>query len=197
MSASHDAAMVGRSGYERNPADAYWTESWCTEALLSAWNPGAVVHEPACGNGAIAKVLEARGIEVIATDLNDWGFGLSGRDFLATARAASSCIITNPPFNLADEFVRHALELTRPVAGCVAMFLRNEWDCAGGRFDILGANPAYAAKIVMTKRPRWTDENKASPRHNFAWFVWDHRNVAGHVMKYAPIPKAFQQGSAQ
>lgn len=194
MSGGHDASMVGPSRYARNPADAYWTPAWCTEALLDVWTPGPVVDEPACGSGEIAKVLESRGIEVVATDLHDWGYGQPGRDFLLSKRLFANCIITNPPYNLADEFVRHAIELTRPLAGSVAMFLRNEWDCASSRYDILGGHRAYTAKVVMTKRPRWSDENKASPRHNFAWFIWDHRNSwSPPVTKYAPIPKQHRE----
>jgi hypothetical protein len=30
-------------------------------------------------------------------------------------------------------------------------------------------------KLIVTKRPRWIKGSKGSPRHTYAWYVWDFR----------------------
>ena len=60
---------------------------------------GPFVHEPACGDGAMAKVIEMYGRIVLATDLVDRGYGVGGVDYLSHPPLAGS-VITNPPFSL-------------------------------------------------------------------------------------------------
>jgi hypothetical protein len=50
----------------RTPPEAVW-------ALLAAEDLPAAIWEPACGPGAIARVLRAAGHRVVATDLVDYG----------------------------------------------------------------------------------------------------------------------------
>lgn len=78
--------------------------------------------------------------------------------------------------SMAELFLRHALALMEPVKGRVAMFLRNEFDCASGRMDLF-TSPAFDCKIVATERPRWIEGSTGSPRHNYAWFVFDFQNI--------------------
>jgi hypothetical protein len=63
-------------------------------------------------------------------------------------------IVTNPPFDQIEAFIRHALKLTRAVDGVVAMLARNEFDSAGGRKDLFN-RPPFATKLVLTRRPCW------------------------------------------
>jgi hypothetical protein len=70
----------------------------------------------AASPSAIARVLRAAGHEVWATDLVNYASpdqDQSGIDFLMESLAPDSIasIVTNPPFKLADQFVRHALLL--------------------------------------------------------------------------------------
>lgn len=171
--------MLGESGYARNAADAYWTPAWCVDVLLRhvTWLDSSTypVWEPACGTGNICEVLAKHKINAIATDLHDYGYEFGNRykkDFLKDPELITpySAIITNPPYNLGDEFVIRACALMKPRQGMVAMLLRNEWDSAASRTPILRS---LTTKLVLTKRPRWSADNKASPRHNFAWFIWD------------------------
>lgn len=188
------SAIYGESGYERIANDAYWTPEWCTEVLLDRVSIPPRVWEPACGQGHICRVLGRRNITYSATDLIDHGFGRVGVDFLAVNNIgdatipACASIITNPPYKLAEAFIRKALDLTGPYEGRVAMLLRNEYDSAAGRRDLF-EHPAFYKKIVLTKRPRWSAENKASPRHNFAWFLWCWNPLREHrapTMEWAP-----------
>lgn len=71
------------SGYARQEHDFHPTPDWVTDCLLRHVAFRGPVWEPCCGNGAIARVVAAHGHEVIATDLEDHGFGRSGVDFYA------------------------------------------------------------------------------------------------------------------
>lgn len=182
-----DPAMVGPAKYERVEGDFYATPPEnldCLAHFLDLWN--LWVWECACGEGALSIRMKELGAPrgVISTDLFDRGYGTPNIDFLACQgippkllTSGQPAIITNPPYGeLAEQFVRHALQLMKVHNGIVAMFLRNEWDMASGRTDLF-ENPAYRMKVCVTKRPRWKPFEKGdkSPRHNYAWYVWDFR----------------------
>ena len=168
LSLNSDIALMAAT-YERREWDHYETEEWVTEVLLRH-ESFTKVWEPAVGKGKVAKLMQRRGINVHGSDILDYGHGYEVGDFLLMwGNPDGRDIITNPPFaeSLADQFIEHALLLTRPFGGRVAMLLRNEFDCASSRRDIFG-KPPFAAKIVLLKRPRWIDDSTGSPRHNYA-----------------------------
>lgn len=109
----------------RVPHDFYPTPPEGTRALLTAERFAGSIWEPACGDGAVSKVLIAHGYHVISTDLIDRGYGIGGINFLAERTNRARNIVTNPPYGrgLADAFVHHALRLTEPTGGSVAMLL--------------------------------------------------------------------------
>lgn len=176
------------SGYERNPQDFYATREWLTELGIRNWldiiKDGSVVWEPACGDGRMAKVLE-RHYKTYASDLMYRGWGLGGHDFLThdLFYHDNTAIITNPPYgDTAQKFIEHALNLTYPVGGQVAMLLRNEYDCGVTRMHLFQDHCVYRRKIVSCTRPLWVDEKpKSGPRHNYAWYVWDWKNPAPYT----------------
>lgn len=169
--AKHDPAVLGVSKYELVEDELFETPEWCTRVLLEHFT-FPKVWEPACGNGAISKVLAAAGSDVASSDLRDRGYGSPNIDFLACTDPVARDIVTNPPFSLADAFVRKALELTAPSGDYVAMLLRNEWDAASSRDDLFVPGSRFRAKLILTERPRWIPGTKMRPRHNFAWYVW-------------------------
>ena len=206
LAAAKRSAMHGESGYERADHDFYETrEPWITQTLLKKYHFNGPVWECACGRLAMSKVL-GKQFDVISSDKVDhFGDGvavpgqspmmtpgwvqldfLHAREVLTNGRGeAAQAIITNPPYDLADRFARKGLELMRPINGQVALLLRNEWDCAKNRRDLFEIMP-FALKIVLTRRPRWSDEHRAHPRHNFAWFVWDWRAENLRRMAWGP-----------
>lgn len=125
---------------------------------------------------------------VLATDLVT-----SGLDFLKVTEIPSSDIrgiITNPPYNRAEQFCAHALELTRPVKGYVAMLLRADFDHAQSRKYLFRDCPAFAKKIALTRRIVWFVEAdgkpKASPSYNHAWYLWDWSHEGPPTIAYGP-----------
>ena len=181
---TNDKAMLGTSGYERVEHDLYETPAWCTEVLLRHVVFQRKILEPAAGRGAIAKVLSKNNYEPICQDLmvRDYvpceKFNFFKREYVPK----SFDIITNPPYDVAEKFVRHALEIT-VMGQKVAMLLRNEWDCAYTRSDLFNHN-CFRMKIVLTRRPRWVADSTGAPRHNYAWYIWDHNWFAPPELIY-------------
>lgn len=187
QAASKDPAMSGQLAYERVDGEFYPTPPEYVDCLTHFVDLSKhVVWEPACGEGDLSMRLLRFCRGVVSTDLYDRGFGTAPIDFLnpdvrLPARLLSiegtfPAIITNPPYlgDLPEEFIRKALDLTEAHFGIVAMFLRNEYDMSSkDRPDLFEGHPAYAMKICCTKRPRFIKGSKGSPRHNYAWYVWD------------------------
>lgn len=180
---------MGVLGYDRIEDDFYPTPTWCVDALLNALSPTPFnldieepMWEPACGDGAISKALEAYGFEVDSSDLIDRGFGQGGVDFLETRSIpgphAYDALVTNPPYDMAEKFVRHGLTFVESgKVQIMAMLLRNEWDSAKSRNDLFLRKNHFAGKVILTSRPKWIAGSTGSPRHNYAWFLWSHEEV--------------------
>jgi hypothetical protein len=174
-------------GYERQEKDFYPTPDWPTEALLR--QPEVLlpngIWEPCCGNGSMARVLEDHGHRVVATDLFDRGYGEGGRDFLMESRLPDgvTAIVTNPPYGRGlYRFVDHALELTRPVGGMVALLVNIQWQTGAENSKRLRI-PAFDASVFLTKRIVWFPGNDGrpakQPQENHCWLVWDHSRRPG------------------
>lgn len=159
---------------DRQVDDFYATPRSAIEQLLRVETFRTHVWEPACGDGAISRVLQEKGYEVTSTDMVDRGFGEGDRDFLFEQRALAPDIVTNPPFKLATEFVRHAQRLT---GGKIAMLLKLGFLEGPTREDI----HAHLARVwVIRRRVTFLKDGKAFSRsngkggiHTYAWFVWD------------------------
>ena len=172
---------------DAEPHDYYATEPKATELLLEKENFAPVVWEPACGEGHIAKVLEAHGYHVVSTDLVDRGFGIGGIDFLATDPAKNNFtgdIITNPPYKYAKEFVEHALEMV-PVGRKVAMFLKLTFLEGQARRELYRDNPpktvyVSSARLQCGKNGDFSGTSMVA----YAWFVWEKGYTGETVLKH-------------
>lgn len=160
--------------------DFYQTPEAATECLLRVEGFDNPIWEPACGEGAISKVLEAHGHKVKSTDLNNYGFGESGVDFLGIfagevfqAKCPYQSIITNPPYNLVDQFILRGLELT---GRKLALLLRVGHLEGQRRYRDIFKNHPPARVYVFPNRLKFFNERKGdidSFKYPHAWFVWD------------------------
>lgn len=157
-------------------ADLYETPHVAVKALLAYESIPFTVWEPCCGPGSIVKTLRDTGRGVIAHDLFDYGcpHSHSGVDFLQTETAPPGvpCIVTNPPYKHATQFIEKAVALS-PM---VCMLLRLEYLAAhhGGLLDRHPPSRIYAfnRRLPMMHRHGW-EGPRATSRFNFAWYVWD------------------------
>ena len=154
----------------RNAADYYATPRDCTVALLRRFSwlfEGQSIWEPACGDGAISKVLEEHSFDVASTDLHDRGFGKPGIDFLKSNKSPFP-IITNPPFKLAEQFIEHSASFGVPFA----MLLKSTYWHAAKRFDLFNRTKPLAV-LAMAWRPAMSPERGRAATMDFCWTVWD------------------------
>lgn len=169
-----DATAPARHELKSRKDDLYETPPEATRALVACEILPRRIWEPACGRGAISHVLMSRGFAVCSSDLVDYGYGDHGIDFLMEHRRPDcDAIVTNPPFKLANEFVRHALKLCPKVV----MLLRLAFLESEGRSDILDGGTlarvhVFRNRLPMMHRDGW-EGPKATSSTPFAWFVWD------------------------
>jgi hypothetical protein len=168
------------SGYERLERDHYQTPTWVSAAILPHIPPCVrTIWEPTAGGGQMVEVLRAAGYGITATDID------RGVDFLACPSADTDAIICNPPYNLAQPFIEHAIWLMRP-SGFVAMLLRTDFDHAAARVHLFKSSPAFSKKVALTRRVRWFPGTKVQPSFNHAWFLWDLEHRGPPTLAYAP-----------
>lgn len=167
MSNQIGAWMAGGNSQEgRHPSDFYETPVECTNALLRNICFPRTIWEPACGAGAISEVLRIHGHEVISSDVNDYGYGKSGVNFLEADEAEADAVITNPPFKLAAQFIEKIHDLNIHWA---ALFLKAQYWHAASRYDLfIQRQPAYI--LPMTWRPDFTGKGQATM--DCMWCVW-------------------------
>lgn len=175
------ARLIGASvDGEREKDDFYATPAPSTAALLRVEKFDGAIWEPACGDGAISKVLQAHGHDVLSTDLVDRGYGDRGIDFLMEWQARAPNVVTNPPFKLASQFVRRALSLT---TGKVAMLLKVGFLEGVERSDLYDIEP-FARLWVFRRRQTFLKGGNQSVTMNgaggmiaYGWFVWDRSHT--------------------
>jgi len=159
----------------RQKDDFYPTPPEAVEALLDVENFQETIWEPACGDGAISKVLKKHNYKTIDSDLNDFGFGIPRSDFLFNYNTpVPRCdIITNPPYRLANEFVLKAIDLG---VQKFAYLLRLSFLEGQERRQTIFKNTPPSKVYVFSKRLtiwRGDQEKNGSGTTAYAWFVWE------------------------
>lgn len=163
----------------RVPFDFYATPPEATHALLSVEQFDGSIWEPACGQGAISRVLAGTGHEVISTDLIDRGYGASGVDFLRESAPRAKHIMTNPPYGggVADKFIGKALTLARKTGGKVAMLLDLASLCHPSRHPRFVASPPAALYaldelVCLPHGDPQRAHHMARADRRYYWAVW-------------------------
>ena len=119
------------SNKDREDLDFYQTPSFATQSLLDLRLVEAHnIWEPMAGNGAIAEVLKQnKYLNVTTSDIVQRDYKLDFiQDFfnmkefpVSMLEKGGRGIITNPPYNVADDFILHALSTLK--ADYLAVFL--------------------------------------------------------------------------
>ncbi len=153
---------------DRIENDFYATPIEAVEALLKYEEFKGKIWEPACGLGAISKPFIKAGYEVYSSDLIDRGYG-EVKNFLKTDLVFDN-IITNPPFNLANEFTLHGLNSARYKLAllCKLSFLEG----------IKRSNSIFNQKklkkvLIFSKRLSFEKNNVKGGLMAFAWFIYE------------------------
>jgi hypothetical protein len=185
-------SATGRSDV-REALDHYVTPDWSIRRFLEAYTlpQGATVLDPCAANGELLTeihrlrpdlrlfAIELRDTSAELARLRDAGVivGYQIGDFLAIAAAESDVppgfdyVITNPPYALAEEFIRGSTKIAK-----VSAFLL--------RLNFLGAKKRNAflrfarpGLFVSSDRPSFTGTGTDSTE--YAWQVFGDPSVAG------------------
>ncbi len=165
----------------------YQTPPEAMRTLLAFESFSGTVWEPACGLGAISKMLEEQGYTVLLSDLVDrgamdrHGARQAVGDFLSSVAGDGEGpdIVTNPPYgDVLNDFVAHALRVHRPRH--MALLLNLNFLCGfkdEARSFVMDDNPPARVYVFKRRLPMMHREGyhgkKASSRMNTAWFVWE------------------------
>lgn len=158
--------------YNLNKGDFFETPGYVVEKLLDKEKFKGNIFEPACGTGSISKILIRRGYKVISSDVIFRGFG-EKMDFF-DLRGPVDNIITNPPYNILNEFILHSLEITK---NKVALFLRLTSLEGVKRYQTIYSKNKLRKVYVFSKRVRFYHSyyKKYLGVITYAWFIFDMR----------------------
>ena len=170
------------SDTERQAEDYYATPDIAVQQLCELETFSKNILEPACGEGAISKMLEANGYSVESMDLIDRGYGIGGVDFLEYNEAVDKDIITNPPYILAAEFVEHAMDIMTE-GHKAAFFLKLtflEGEKRRALFKKYPPKKIYVAvsRLDCAKNGEFKLDRNGNQKHSggavcYAWFVFE------------------------
>lgn len=185
--AAHLMMVGARDAGSTKGDDFYASPPSAVEALCDVERFDGPVWEPACGDGAISKVLAARGYDVVSTDLVARGYGESRIDFLMECATRAPNIVTNPPYKLAEQFAAHALRLS---TGKVAFLMRLVWLEGQRRRKFFEATPLARVWVFSGRIPRMHRHDYDGPTTTstiaFAWFVFDHAHSGPPALGWLP-----------
>ncbi|WP_226018649.1 hypothetical protein [Novosphingobium sp. FKTRR1] len=192
------AVMQRRATTAPDELDYFPTPPWATRALCrflsdEGGEPVEVQRawEPACGEGHMVRPLREYFADVHASDVHPYTPGQAHCDFLIDLPGlpVADWIITNPPFNIGDQFAQTAMARARRG---VALFVRSAFAEGAERYRSLfteAARPtwelAFCERVVLLKGrlirsgapdPFNLDEHgkpkKASSATSYSWLIW-------------------------
>jgi hypothetical protein len=161
--------------FAREQSDHYVEPAWCSARLFQVEQFEGSIVDPACGWGTI--VIEARrtGYNAAGSDIVDRGHDSTRTpsDFLKSI-AVYDNIVTNPPFDIAQQFITHAVKHARRKVAAIVPIRRlpaASW---------LQALP-LARVLMLTPRPSMPSGSfiRAGGKvgggtQDFCWLIFDH-----------------------
>lgn len=186
----------------REPKDAlddFPTPPWATRALCE-WLSGRgeneydrpgywTAREPAANRGYMVRPLREYFAVVYASDVANYGLGYQVMDFLWRQRLPEvDWTITNPPFRVADQFVRRARETSQ--VG-VAMFVRSAFLEDEARYgELFEIDPPHHilqfVQRVVIRRGKIVKGGSSAT--SYCWLVWKGAPRPGTAPAFHWIP---------
>lgn len=169
---------------QRPDGDYYATDPAALDGLLQHVTLPHKIWEPCCGAGHLSRRLTDLGHEVISSDIADRGFGSAADFFTAPLPDGCSCIVTNPPYNKANKFIRRALDIL-PDGGLLCLFLKTLYLEGRQRYEnIFRHDPPQlvlqcVSRVLCALNGDFDTMRKAGGSAvAYAWFVW-HKGFHG------------------
>lgn len=180
------------------PTPPFATTALCNFLKLRHELGSMLVHEPAAGGGHMVEVLNNYFWHVFASDVADYGQGYMVADYLTMPQPHkwegsmkyADWIITNPPFALAERFIRRAIH---QASVGVAMLCRLQFLETTGRWARLFVIDPPTDVLVFSSRLTFAEGKIGDKRQDrsaasYAWFVWDKVQGGGASPRLEWIP---------
>lgn len=195
----------GNPKNERVEHDFYATDPVAVEKLLHQYSiNGTEVLEPCIGNGNIANALRTfynNTLNITGVDIVDRGYpGTIVQDFLTWETDNKyDCIITNPPFSLAKEFVEKGMTLLNEGVieedgypnGQLIMFLKIQFLEGEKRKELFDRYPPKYIYVFRNRMATWNNGQPLDPSGKrwattmcHAWFVWEKGSKTEPVIRW-------------
>lgn len=159
---------------KRKKSDFYETPYSLTWLLLQNERLEGSILEPACGNGAISKIVGG-----VAYDKEIDFFREHGK---------YDVVITNPPYSLAQDFILKAKQVANKK---IVFLLPLSYLHGKRRFDEIWTDMNFplARVYVFTRYPLLGEKLRKDGKHNtgmmvYAWYVWEKSYIGSPVIKW-------------
>lgn len=179
MSMKSIQRLIGGDQGARVKNDFYATPESAIRPLLYHEVFEGEIWEPACGDGAISKLLKEKGHNVYSSDLVNRGYGDAHFNFMTSMRETNN-IITNPPFNIGTKFTLHALHCA---SDKVAIFNKLTFLEGKERKRSLYSLGFLKTVYVFSERQSLGRGTKGGMLA-FAWFVFDKKYQGDPSIKF-------------
>lgn len=177
--------MLGASNHtdkDREADDYYATDPIAIDLLLLKEKPSINIWECACGEGHLSRALEARGYNVLSTDLKNRGYDDTGIvDFLCLDENVNfdGDILTNPPYKRAMEFVLKALEILKEGRKCYMLLKLTFLEGVERYRELFSKYPpkiiySFPKRVMRAKNGEFEAMKQGGGSAvAYAWFVWE------------------------
>ena len=164
---------TGRKEKKRKPSDFYETPYSLTRHLLNHehFDYKTNVCEPACGNGAITKILKEKWDSSLITEYD------IEKNFLNETETYDY-VITNPPFSIANQFIEKAKKVANKK---FAFLLPLSYLHGKKRYDTIYTDLNYGLKTVhvFTRYPMLGDTLREDGKYRtgmmvYAWYIFEN-----------------------
>ena len=197
---TEETKQIGGFQNRKSPKDGlddFPTPKWATRAFVEHCVQGAAkdlkdltAWEPCANRGYMVQPLQEYFGTVFGSDIHDYGVGFPVVDFLQCPDpkeafgASVDYIITNPPFNAAEDFVVHWYKNMHSVKN-LCLLLRSNWTEGWGRYETLFSTemrPYYICQYVgRVPIVAGRLDEKAATQMPYSWFIWDR-----DMVRYSP-----------
>ena len=189
MSQNRSSAVMQQRSEPHDSLDDFPTPPWATRALCERLGPITCVQsvrEPAANRGHMVKPLAEYFYKVEASDIHDYGVGFPQQDYLfGPPPDRTDWTITNPPFRLAEQFIRRGLECSDHVAVIVrSAFLEG----VGRHRDMFSIHRPrlvlqFTERVVMHKGKL---SAKGSTATAYCWILWSNGHTGPTEFDWIP-----------
>ena len=184
----------GNPKNDRVDSDFYATDPKAVHKLLLKYSiNGSEILEPCIGNGNIANAIKDfynnKGLNITGVDIVDRGYpNTIVHDYLTWKTDKKfDCIITNPPYSLAKEFVEKSMTLLNDgydeygyPNGQLIMFLKIQFLESDKRKELFEKYPPKYIYVFRNRMATWNNGEPLDPNGKrwattmcHAWFIWE------------------------